>query len=62
MSSSPNGTAPEVPQDLVLTLQLHENGHIEVWQREGRTGPDFAKLLRQIADAFETGENIKRTR
>jgi hypothetical protein len=60
-------TEPE--PDVILTLtvrEIHENGDakwskwsVDVWQAEGRTVAEFAQILRQIADGFESGQ-VKR--
>lgn len=33
---------------------------VEVWQREGRSGIALAKILREIAKGFETGDGVRR--
>lgn len=45
----------------MLRLTVRGDGSVEVWQREGRTATDFAELLREIADNFESG-NVKRVK
>lgn len=55
---------PKTPEasrsdDVVLTLTLRDDGRINVWQREGRVGAEFARILRQIADGFESN-NVRR--
>jgi hypothetical protein len=47
--------------DVVLKLTLHEDNKVEIWQREGRSGIELARILRQIADGFEQGD-VRRIR
>lgn len=63
MTEYPQPTEHAPDEILTLTVRDGENGGwvVDVWQREGRSGADLAKLLRQIAAGFAQGE-VKRIR
>lgn len=47
--------------DVMLVLTLRDGDVVEIWQREGRSGIELARILRNIADGFEQGD-VRRIR
>lgn len=42
--------------DVMLILTVRDGDLVEIWQREGRSGIELARILRNIADGFEQGD------
>lgn len=46
------------PADVILEIRLHENRQLDVWQTAGWTAAEFAVILREFADRFDSGIDV----
>lgn len=47
------------PPDVVFVLAARDGGRVEIWMREGYSGVEFAAILREMADGFESGMAVR---